>query len=79
MLYLREVYHFVELRSSRQGHSSYRTIAQEMYHHIRAVHPTLVANMHFVDLNDYALERLAAEQRIDTKSKPRNQEQLPIT
>ena len=78
-LNLREVYHFVELRSSRQGHPSYRTIAQEMYQHIRAVHPTLVANMHFVDLNDYALERLAAEQRIDTKSQPRNQEQIPIS
>jgi thymidylate synthase ThyX len=66
-LNLREVYHFVELRSARQGHPSYRAIAQDMYRQIQAVHPTLVANMHFVDLNDYALERLAAEQRIDAK------------
>lgn len=66
-LNLREVYHLVELRSSRQGHPSYRIIAQEMHRQISAVHPTLVANMHFVDLSDYALERLAAEQRIDTK------------
>ncbi|WP_315792008.1 FAD-dependent thymidylate synthase [Fischerella sp. JS2] len=66
-LNLREVYHLVELRSSRQGHPSYRTVAQQIYQQINAVHPTLVANMHFVDLNDYALERLAAEQRIDTK------------
>ncbi len=73
-LNLREVYHFVELRSSRQGHPSYRAIAQEMYQSIRAIHPALVTNMHFVDLNDYTLERLAAEQRIDTKLQQRNQE-----
>lgn len=71
-LNLREVYHLVELRSSRQGHPSYRTIAQEIYRQISTVHPALVANMNFVDLNDYALERLAAEQRIDTKLRERN-------
>ena len=60
-LNLREAYHLVELRSSRQGHPSYRIIAQEMHRQISAVHPTLVANMHFVDLSDYTLERLAAE------------------
>lgn len=76
-LNLREAYHLIELRSSRQGHPSYRIIAQEMHRQISAVHPALVANMHFVDLNDYALERLAAEQRIDTKVKQRNQNQLP--
>ncbi|PSF32677.1 thymidylate synthase [Aphanothece hegewaldii CCALA 016] len=66
-LNLREVYHLAELRSSRQGHPSYRIIAQEMYQQIKAVHPTLTAKMSFVDMNDYALERLAAEQRIDEK------------
>lgn len=72
-LNLREVYHLVELRSSRQGHSSYRIIAQEMYRQISAIHPALVTNMKFVDLNDYTLERLAAEERIDTKIKQRDQ------
>ncbi len=66
-LNLREAYHFIELRSSRQGHPGYRAIAQAMYQQIQTVHPTLVAKMHFVDLNDYALERLASEQRLDTK------------
>jgi len=78
-LNLREAYHLVELRSSQQGHPSYRIIAQEMYRQISAVHPALVANMHFVDLNDYALERLAAEQRIETKLKQRNQNQPPTS
>lgn len=66
-LNLREVYHLTELRSSRQGHPSYRIIAQQMYQQIKAVHPTLVDKMSFVDMNDYALERLAAEQRFDEK------------
>jgi thymidylate synthase ThyX len=66
-LNLREVYHLVELRSSRQGHPSYRFVAQEIYRQINAVHPMLVANMKFVDLNDYELERLAAEQKMDVK------------
>ncbi|MBD1911496.1 MULTISPECIES: FAD-dependent thymidylate synthase [unclassified Leptolyngbya] len=70
-LNLREVYHFVELRSARQGHPTYRAIAQEMYRLIQHVHPTLVASMHFVDMESYALERLAAEQKIDLKLEQR--------
>jgi thymidylate synthase ThyX len=72
-LNLREVYHFVELRSSRQGHPSYRAIAQAMFGQIQAVHPNLVAPMKFVDLQDYSLERLAAEQRLDSKLQARVQ------
>ncbi|MEE3715700.1 FAD-dependent thymidylate synthase [Tumidithrix elongata RA019] len=72
-LNLREAYHLIELRSARQGHSTYRTVAQEMYRQILAVHPTLVANMNFVDLNDYDLERLASEQRLDAKLKQNQQ------
>ena len=78
-LNLREAYHLIELRSSRQGHPNYRALAQEMHRHLSAVHPALVANMHFVDLNDYALQRLAAEQRIDTKLSQRDQNQPPTS
>lgn len=70
-LNLREAFHFIELRSARQGHAGYRAIAQAMYRQIQAVHPTLAAYMQFVDLNDYALERLAAEQRLDQKLEQR--------
>jgi thymidylate synthase ThyX len=73
---LRELYHFVELRSARQGHPTYRAIAQDMYQHVRQVHPTLVAKMSFVDLNSYSLERLTAEQRLDQKLQ---QAQYPVT
>jgi thymidylate synthase ThyX len=71
-LNLREAYHLIELRSARQGHPSYRRVAQAMYRQIQAVHPTLVANMSFVDLDDYVLERLSAEQRLDQKLQQQN-------
>jgi len=64
---LRAAYHLAELRSAPQGHPSYRQIAQAIYTHIRAVHPTLAEGMRFVDLSDYALERLDAERRLDAK------------
>lgn len=66
-LNLREVYHLCELRSAPQGHPTYRAIAQEIYRQVAATHPALAAGMRFVDLNDYALERLDAERRLDAK------------
>ena len=64
---LRAAFHLAELRSSPQGHPAYRQVAQAMYAHIRAVHPTLAESMRFVDMADYALERLDAERRLDAK------------
>jgi thymidylate synthase ThyX len=68
---LREAIHLIELRSGRQGHSSYRTIALDMYDAISNVHPTLSSAFAFVDTDEYGLERLAAEQRLDAKRKER--------
>ena len=67
-LNLREAFHLIELRAAPQGHPTYRVIAQEMYRQIQAVHPILAEGMCFVDMHDYALERLAAEQRLDAKA-----------
>jgi thymidylate synthase ThyX len=53
---LREVFHFVQLRSARQGHPSYRRVAQEVHREVARVHPGLAAFMR-VDLADYALSR----------------------
>ena len=53
---LREVTHFVELRSARQGHPSYRKIAQEVYQVIAAAHP-LIARYMRPNLKTYALTR----------------------
>jgi thymidylate synthase ThyX len=66
-LNLREVYHLCELRSAPQGHPSYRQVAQSIARQVRAVHPTLAEGMRFVDMSDYALERLDAERRLDAK------------
>ncbi len=53
---LREVAHFVELRSARQGHPSYRRIAQEVYYAVAEKYP-LIARYLRPDLNTYALTR----------------------
>lgn len=53
---LREVTHFVELRSARQGHPSYRKIAQDVYRVIAQAHP-LIARFMRPNLNTYALTR----------------------
>ncbi len=45
----REALHLIELRSGKQGHSSYRLVAQEMYAQIKEVHPSVAEAMRFVD------------------------------
>ena len=54
---LREIHHFVQLRSGRQGHASYRRIAQQVYRELERVHPFLAKYIR-VDLEDHPLARL---------------------
>lgn len=49
---LREAIHVIELRSGRQGHASYRTIAQNLYRSIQYIYPWL-SDLIRVDLNSY--------------------------
>lgn len=53
---LREIHHFVQLRSGRQGHPSYRSIAQQVYTVLTRAHP-LLAQYIRVDLEEYRLAR----------------------
>jgi thymidylate synthase ThyX len=53
---LRELHHFIGLRSSRQGHLSYRRIAWQVYEELRKAHPFL-AEFIRVDRADYELAR----------------------
>lgn len=53
---LRSLHHFISLRSARQGHVSYRDIAQKIYHEIVRVHPLLGRYIR-VDLESYAMAR----------------------
>ena len=55
-LNLRELFHVIELRSARQGHASYRRIAQGLYRTSTSVLPWLKGLIR-VDLDDYALAR----------------------
>lgn len=70
---LREAFHFIELRSQKQGHPSYRKMTQQMYREIQKVHPRLAELMQFVDLNDYDLSRLDAEMKTLNKKAISNQ------
>ncbi|MCZ7525971.1 MAG: FAD-dependent thymidylate synthase [Acidimicrobiia bacterium] len=59
----REAMHVLELRTSPQGHPSYRRICQEMHRLIaeEAGHPAIAEAMRHVDHGTYDLERLASE------------------
>jgi len=65
----REAMHLCELRSSPQGHPSYRVIAQEMHRLIaeQAGHRAIAAAMAYVDHDEHALGRLAAERAAEAR------------
>ncbi len=64
----REAYHFIELRSSPQGHPAYRKIAQQIYEKIAEVHPIIADGMKFINQDENAeLTRLAAERYTQKK------------
>jgi thymidylate synthase ThyX len=65
----REALHLCELRSSPQGHPSYRRIAQAMHQLIaeRAGHRAIAAAMQYVDHSSYELERLDAERAAEAR------------
>jgi thymidylate synthase ThyX len=60
----REAMHLIELRSGREGHPTYRAVAQAMYEQIAAVHPQIAAAMTHVDTStEPRLERILSEIR----------------
>ena len=65
----REAMHLCELRSSPQGHPSYRRIAQSMHRLIaeQAGHRAIAAAMRYVDHTDSDLERLDAERAAEAR------------
>jgi thymidylate synthase ThyX len=66
----REAMHLLELRSSVQGHPSYRAVAQQMHRLIgeHAGHRAIAALMSFVDhTGGEDLERLTAERRAEER------------
>jgi thymidylate synthase ThyX len=60
----REAMHLIELRSGREGHPTYRAVAQAMHERIAAVHPGVAAAMNHVDTSaEPRLERIMGEIR----------------
>jgi thymidylate synthase ThyX len=60
----REAMHLCELRSGREGHPTYRAVAQAMHERIAAVHPNVAAAMSHVDTSsEPRLERIMSEIR----------------
>ncbi len=61
---LRELYHWIELRTTEQGHPDYRQTSQQMYYAVREIHPLLAEGLRFVNLNpNPPMSRLRAEMR----------------
>jgi thymidylate synthase ThyX len=64
----REAMHLIELRSGREGHPTYRAVAQAMHERIAAVHPGVAAAMNHVDSSsEPRLERMMSEIRTHRK------------
>ena len=65
----REAMHVIELRTSPQGHPSYRRVCQLMHRAIadRAGHHAIAESMQFVDHSSVELERLQSERALEKK------------
>jgi thymidylate synthase ThyX len=64
----REAMHLIELRSGREGHPTYRAVAQAMHERIAAIHPAVAAAMSHVDNSqEPRLERILSEIRTQRK------------
>ena len=64
----REAMHLIELRSGREGHPTYRAVAQAMHERIAAVHPAIASAMtHFDSTREPRLERIMGEIRTHRK------------
>jgi thymidylate synthase ThyX len=64
----REAMHLIELRSGREGHPTYRAVAQAMHERIATIHPGVAAAMSYVDTSqEPRLERILSEIRTQRK------------
>jgi thymidylate synthase ThyX len=71
----REAMHLIELRSGREGHPTYRAVAQAMHERIASVHPAIAAAMTHIDAStEPRLERIMSEIRTHRKRVAANSE-----
>ncbi len=72
----REAMHLIELRSGREGHPTYRAVAQAMHERIEAIHPAVAGAMNHVDTSqEPRLERIMSEIRTHRKRAAAGQSQ----
>jgi thymidylate synthase ThyX len=74
----REAMHLIELRTSPQGHPSYRRVCQQMHRLISDVagHKAVAGSMRYVDHSAVELERLGSEKALEKKREKAAQEKL---
>ena len=65
----RQLFHFIELRTTSGGHPDYRLMAQHLFKAVEAVHPSVTKHMGFTNLEDKKLGRLDSEIRIAIKKR----------
>ncbi len=74
----REAMHLIELRSGREGHPTYRAVAQAMHERIAAIHPAIASAMTHVDSSqEPRLERIMSEIRTHRKRLAADREPEP--
>jgi thymidylate synthase ThyX len=59
----REAMHLIELRTTPQGHPSYRHVCQKMMKQLQEMHPELAETVRFADFNEYYWARGESEAR----------------
>jgi thymidylate synthase ThyX len=75
----REAMHVIELRTTPQGHASYRRVCQAMHRLIRdeAGHRAIAEAMRYANHEEVALERLEAEKALERRRAPTPPETKP--
>jgi thymidylate synthase ThyX len=59
----REAMHLIELRTTPQGHPSYRKVCMQMMDAVKTQHPELASTIKFADYNEYYWSRAESEAR----------------
>lgn len=66
---MREAMHMIELRTTPQGHPSYRKVCLAMMDCVKQQHPELAATIRFADYNEYYWSRAESEARQRVKER----------
>lgn len=74
---MREAMHMIELRTTPQGHPSYRRVCLNMMDCIKQQHPEMAATIRFADYNEYYWSRAESEARQRVKERALDEKYAP--